>query len=389
MRLEISLKPEILCWARERVGLSIEGLAKKVGTKPEKVAEWEQTGRLSLAQAEKIAQKTYIPVGYLFFEELPEDQLPLTDFRTVGESEIGRPSANLIDVIYEALRRQEWYKDFMIGSGEPQLNFVGSLDPETPELENAHLIADLHGLSVDIRSGVATWEEALRLVIEQIENSGVLVMRNGIVGNNTHRKLDVKEFRGFAISDKYSPLIFINNRDAKPAQMFTLMHELVHIWLGLSGISKLEQTYALHSVEIERYCSTIAAEILVPTDDLKNRLYDFYDIYETMGSLTKYFKVSSLVILRRLFDLNYLDWDSFRELYQEEEQRFYKIRSKQKRGGGNFFLNQTVRISNRFAKALIESTLEGYTSYRDALRLLGVKKMSTFHKMAKYLGYNF
>jgi Zn-dependent peptidase ImmA (M78 family) len=123
-------------------------------------------------------------------------------------------------------------------------------------------------LDTDMRSDARNWEEALRLQVEGMEESGVLVMRSGIVGNNTHRQLSVEEFRGFALSDPYAPLVFINSRDSKGAQMFTLAHELVHIWLGVSGVSNLEATYAPNH-RIERFCNRVAAELLVPGVELR------------------------------------------------------------------------------------------------------------------------
>ncbi len=231
--ITVELEPAVLRWARERAGLTPDALAKKVGTSEERVADWEETGKLSLAQAEKLAQATYTPAGYLYLETPPEERLPVTDFRSLPGTEERKPSPDLLAVLDEALRRQDWFRDYLVALNEEPLDFVGALRESLPAMEAAARIRTRHALDASLRDAASNWEEALRLEIERIEESGVLVMRSGIVGSNTHRPLDVSEFRGFALADPYAPLVFLNSRDALAAQMFTLMHELVHIWMGV------------------------------------------------------------------------------------------------------------------------------------------------------------
>jgi Zn-dependent peptidase ImmA (M78 family) len=197
----------------------------------------------------------------------------------------------------------------------------------------------------------------------------------------------VDEFRGFALSDPYAPLIFINSRDSHAAQMFTLIHEVVHLWLGLSGVSNLTSTYA-PSARIEQFCNQVAAEVLVPIETLRTQLARVQDDAEPISLLVRYFKVSSLVILRRLKDLGEIDAATFRKLYKKEEARFALIKSKQQAsGGGNYYASKNVQVGRRFASALIGSTLEGRTTYREAYSLLGVKKTETFNNFARQLHF--
>lgn len=383
--MDITLQPRVLRWARERAALNEDVLAKKVGTKAERVADWEQTGHLSFSQAQKLAKATYTPFGYLYLPTPPEERLPIPDFRTVGGAGVRRPSPNLIDVLDDALQRQDWFRDYLIAYGEEPIAYVGSLSVTMPIAEAVAWVRQIVPFGVAARAEARTWEEALTLQIEQIESSGIVVMRSGIVRSNTHRPLSVDEFRGFALADQYAPLIFINGRDALAAQMFTLAHELVHIWAGVSGVSNLDNTYPVDRAE-ERFCNQVAAELLVPEAELRQQWPEARRQAQPVAWLLRQFKVSSLVVLRRLNDLALIDRDTFLRLYREEEDRFRAVAA-ERAGGGDFYRTQRTRSGRRFARALIESTLEGRTPYRDALRLLGISKVGTFHEFARQLDF--
>jgi Zn-dependent peptidase ImmA (M78 family) len=202
-------------------------------------------------------------------------------------------------------------------------------------------------------------------LIEEADDHGVLVIVSGIVGSNTHRKLDPQEFRGFALSDELAPVIFINGSDSKAAQIFTLAHELVHIWLGESAVDDPEMS-ATPSNPTERWCNEVAAEFLLPTAALQGISLDRDELTVELDRLARRFKVSTLVVLRRLFDAGYLTLPQYLAAYADERERILVImeeRSASGGGGGNFYNTQPVRVSKRFARALIESTLEGQTLY--------------------------
>jgi Zn-dependent peptidase ImmA (M78 family) len=383
--MKVTLVPQVLRWARERAGLSVRELAEKISAKPEQVRDWEQTGQLSFSRAEKLARVTHTPFGYLYLETPPEEKLPIPDFRTVAGKDVLRPSPDLLDVLSDALRRQDWFRDYLVAYGEEPLSFVGSVKLDQSPEEVAARIRDAIRLDTEVRSDARNWEEALRLQVEGMEESGVLVMRSGIVGNNTHRQLSVEEFRGFALSDPYAPLVFINSRDSKGAQMFTLAHELVHIWLGVSGVSNLEATYAPNH-RVERFCNRVAAELMVPAVELRAEWQTARAQPKPLAGLAQRFKVSSLVLLRRLRDLRFISQAQFERQYSDEEKRFEE-RTAQSAGGGDFYLTQRTRTGRRFAKALIESVLEGRTTYRDAFQLLGIRKIETFNEFVKEMNF--
>jgi Zn-dependent peptidase ImmA (M78 family) len=201
-----------------------------------------------------------------------------------------------------------------------------------------------------------------------------MVMCSGVVLNNNYRPLDPDEFRGFALSDSLAPLVFINGADTKAAQMFTLAHELAHIWLGQSAVSDA-QASILPEHDIERWCNNVAAELLVPLTALRQEYADGVNLRVELDRLARHFKVSTLVILRRIHDAGSLTREEFWREYEKELKRLLAIA---KGSGGNFYLTQAARVSKRFARALVISTLEGQTLHRDAFRMLGFAKFDTF-----------
>ncbi len=231
------------------------------------------------------------------------------------------------------------------------------------------------------RSGMSTWTDALRHFVEQAEKAGVMVMRSGIVKNNTRRPLDPNEFRGFALVDGLAPLVFINGKDTKAAQMFTLAHELAHIWLGEPGVSDIQAVTHTDQV-VERWCNKVAAELLVPLEEMKREFCTSALLNDEVSRLARVFKVSTLVILRRVHDAGRLTREQFWQVYSQE---LSKLKTTSKGSGGSFYPTQTARVGKRFARAVVISTWEGRSSFTEAFRLLGCKKMETFRNFGDSL----
>jgi Zn-dependent peptidase ImmA (M78 family) len=370
----------MLRWARERARLEPDALAHRFP----KLVDWErEVARPTFKQLEDFAKATHAPIGYLFLSNPPVESIPIPDFRTVENRRIGHPSPDLLETIYLCQQRQEWYRDYVRSLREEPLPFVGSATPESNVVQTAAEIRHSLGFSIEERRECRTWTEALRCFIEQADRLGVLVMINGVVGSNNHRKLNPDEFRGFAISDDLAPLVFINGTDTKSAQMFTLAHELAHIWLGQSALSDVEPV-SLPTDQVENWCNRVAAELLVPLAIFREHLRINEDLRGALDRLARHFKVSTLVVLRRIFDAGGLSREAFRRAYREELNR---LREFQKSGtGGDFYLTLGVRVGKRFARAIVASTLEGQTLHRDTFRLLGFSKLSTFRELADSLG---
>ena len=376
----VGVQPELLRWARERSGREVEYLHNRFP----KLEAWERGAALpTFKQLEDFAKATYTPIGYLFLQEPPVEELPVTDFRTVGDIEVHRPSPDLLETLYLCQQRQDWYRDEVRTSGELSLEFVGSLDTSVEVSLAGAGLRDALRFDVEQRRGLATWSEALRQFIEQAEFLGILVMVSGIVGSNTHRKLDPQEFRGFVLSDPLAPLVFINGADAKAAQMFTLAHEIAHLWLGESGVSN-SQAVSSPDHTVERWCNQVAAELLAPAEVVRDEFNPREELSAEVNRLARHFKVSTLVVLRRIHDVGGLNRDELWSAYQHEVGRLQDLQ--RSRGGGDAIKNVGPRVSKRLARAVVLSTLEGRTSYTESLRLLGVTKVSTFESVAESLG---
>ena len=350
-----------------------------------KLPEWESGKTLpTLRQLESFARKVHVPLGYLFLSHPPKESIPIPDFRTFAGKPVSRPSPNLLDTIYACQERQDWYRDFARINRHPHLPFIASLTTATAPAAAA---ANMRKTLRFTHRECATWTAALRLFMRQAEEVGILVMASGVVGSNNTRPLDPAEFRGFALSDPLAPLVFINNRDTKAAQIFTLAHELAHLWLGSTALSNISAKPATGLRREETWCNAVAAELLVPLSDLREELREGESIDATLSRLAKIFKVSTLVILRRLLDAGWLNHRDFNTAWQQEKERLQTLTSSPSgAGGGDFYNNTLSRVSRRFVRALVVSTLEGQTLYRDAFHMIGISRTETFNALGRKAG---
>ena len=375
----VEVEGTMLRWARERAGRTRESLTPKFAH----VADWE-TGELqpTLKQLEAFAKAVHVPIGYLFLREPPEESVPIPDFRTVANQPLGRASPDLLDMVYLCQQRQEWYRDDARQAGAQPLPFVGSLALGADVVRSAASIRAALGLDLEAQRRMSTWTDALRAFIEKADALGVLVMVSGVVGSNNRRPLDPEEFRGFALADPVAPLVFINGADTKAAQMFTLAHELAHLWLGESALSDARAAEA-PTQAVERWCNRVAAEMLIPLSVFSAVHDPEADLRVELDRLARRFKVSTLVVLRRMHDAGSLTGDAYWRAYNAEVERLQELPGG---SGGDFYLNLGARVSKRFARAVVSSTLEGRSSFTEAFRLLGFKKMSTFKQLSTSLG---
>lgn len=382
---EAFINPSILSWARERAGFGVDEIAEKLKIKPEQWLAWEQGEKNpSFGKAQEFARKTHIPFGYLYLNNPPEKEALLADLRTIGDHAIGTFSLDLEDSIRIALERQAWYRDYCLKNDKQPLSWLGSYSLDNKE---EALSKTITLLEENLNKRPKNFEDYYRHLIQKIENTGVLVMRNSVVGNNTHRPLNHDEFRGFAIADKYAPVIFINASDSPQAQIFTLMHEFAHLLIGESGVSDLSHK---NTRSVERFCNELAAEFLVPSEAFVNHWDKNAENWLTnLPVLADKFHVSRWIIARRALEHGFISaeryWQHYNKVLEQLKNEKKKLRDKS--GGPSFNRNIRVRYSKRLTEAVASEALSGRMLLRDAQYLIGVRPSNLKEFAQKELGY--
>ncbi|PTQ50772.1 MULTISPECIES: ImmA/IrrE family metallo-endopeptidase [Hydrogenibacillus] len=372
--VRVDVRPDLIRWAIKR-SQKREELYRKFRN----LSEWERgTVRPTLRQLEEFAKATATPFGYFFLPEPPEEVLPIPFFRTVERERVQKPSPDLLETIYTLERRQEWMHEYLIEKGYEPLPFVGSAVLSDDPVETAREMRRVLDLNEGWASRHRTWTGALRALQDAAENAGIVVSVNSVVGTNNFRRLDPEEFRGFVLIDEYVPFIFVNGADAKAAQMFTLAHELAHIWIGKSAVFDLRDLEPADD-PVERQCNRIAAEFLVPSEELKSYWPEARQEKSPLQAVARKFKVSEIVAARRALDLGLIDRETFFRFYRDSLGR--ERRAKREEDGGQYYYTQIRRLGRRFVETVVRAARAGDLLYHEAFRLTGIYG-DTFEKLA-------
>ena len=375
----VAVKPELLRWAIDRSGLSTDELLVKFP----RLEEWKTGDRMpTFRQLEQFARMTMTPFGVLFLDTPPREELPVPDFRTKNDQPLNRYSPNLLDTIRMMQQRQAWLREWLIEEGARPLDYVGMANPSLNVESLAQGIRHRLDLEADWAEGLESWEDALQTLRNAIERIGVVVFSNGVVGLNNHRPLDPEEFRGFVLCDPLAPVVFINDADTRSARIFTLAHELVHVWLGQDGVFNLDRMMPAKE-DTERYCNQVAAEFLMPAWKLTARWEEACGLEKPFHAVARWFKVSPVVAARRALDLNFITKPEFFRFYEQDREDWLKQKAEdpRKSAGGSFYATQNVRLGRRFSAAIVRAAREGRILYQEAFRLTGMKG-GTFHTYA-------
>lgn len=374
------ISPAVLDWVKCAIDIS---------TLPEKqqnqLLKWsEREDEPTFKELVEFSKKAKIPLGYLFLSQAPEEEIELIEFRTVNSSKFQTPSRDFIDTYYEMKTVQDWMMNYMEDAGEDDLPYPGYLKGCSNIGIIVNYIRDLLDLKADepIKASQSKVFNSLR---KKISDLGIMVMQNGVVGANTHRSLELDEFRGFALFDKKAPLIFINAKDSYAGRSFTLLHELVHILLGCSDLYNSFDGSKKHE---ESIANAVAAELLLPTEVFKEEWTRCYsgNAVNCIAKLSQYLGNSETVIARRALDQGYISQRLYKAVSQRVTEEFKKHKKEKRENGGNYYNTMHSRLDENFISTLAQSVETGETSYMEAFRLTNTNN-KTFHKILRDLEF--
>lgn len=375
-----NINPAMLSWARERSGIAMDLFARKCGTSEERLQQWEDGAHdITFNQAMTFADKAHVPFGYLYLATPPVETLPIPDLRTLQGKGVQRPSAELLDLLKIMLQRQEWYREYLQQQFMGPAKLSGRFSSQDSVMT---IVLDMRlKLGVNAHPTRGSWEDYYRELVQRIESAGVLVMRSSSLGHHS-RPFNVEEFRGFAITDDYAPIIFVNHADAPGARLFTLIHELCHIWIGQSGVS--DGGTATHLKE-EILCNAVAAEFLVPAEEFLTHWQAGYESWQdNLPHLEQHFHVSRWALARRALTLRLIDQQEY-ELFVHMQQKAFAQRDKGT-GSPGYYRTKNAQISTSFSRAVVSQALSGQLLLRDAGDLLDGMKPASIARFAKELG---
>lgn len=389
--VRMDIEPKVLNDAVSKSGRSIEGVNKRFNGAFERWINQER--KPTFNQLVELSKYLRIPFGYLLLKTPVTEELPLLDFRTIDSESIQNPSRELVDTIYDMERKQAWLREKLIEEGNDPLYYVGLFknEKDISHLQIAEEIRAAFSLDKQWYKNANSKQTTFALLRNSFSQFGVLIMQNGIALNNTHRALNLEEFRAFTLVDEYAPLIFLNSLDSNNGKTFSLLHEIVHILLGIDSLYNNDFKYRdKYTSSIEVLCNKVAGEIIVPTDifiENWNELPESkQNLYEKIESLAQNFKVSKIVVARKALDQNYINVSQYNEIGNlvQEEYEQSMIRKKRQQSGGNPVNNTLSRLDENFMRTLIASTEFGGTQYSEAYRLAGVSR-GVFEDVSKHL----
>jgi Zn-dependent peptidase ImmA (M78 family) len=386
-----NITPNVLRWARESARMPLEIAVGKIPRLTvEKLKEWEDgTSQPTIRQAQTLAKAYKRPFALFFLPEIPRDFLPLQDFRKKGAKALTTSS---IFIIREIQQKQAWLSDVYIDNNEPKLPFVGRFSISDSPLQVANDVLNTLGINP---SDYKT-ENPIREWINAAESKGIFISRSSFI--HSRLKLDSKELQGFVISDRYAPFVFINSDDWNAPQLFTLVHEIAHIWIAETGISNyIEHEFIdkenFHPIEI--FCNEVAANALIPSEIILNINPTIYQNAKDVYKIARTLGVSSFAFIIRALRLNLISNMVYQKLKREaeidylaflkrEEEKKSRQKERDKPSGPNYFFLQLNRNSRLFTQTVLDAFRGGFVEPTLASNLLNVQ-VNKFQKLEALL----
>ena len=386
------ITPNVLKWARESARMTEEIAATKVSVSKDKLKEWEEgKSQPTIRQAQTLAKAYKRPFALFFLPEIPRDFQPLQDFRKSGSKELTTSS---IFIIREIQQKQAWISDVYSENNEEKLPFVGKFSIEN----NPQVVANDILETLDINPSEYKTDNPIREWINAAERNGIFVSRTSFI--HSRMKLDSEELQGFAIADSYAPFVFINSDDWNAPQLFTLVHELAHIWIAATGISNgIEPEIANRDKfnAIELFCNKVAANALIPSEIVLNLDRTVFRNSQEIFKAAKTLGVSSFAFLVRALNLQLITTSEYNTLKkqaeieyltflkrEEEKKATLKLKQKEKPGGPNPYLLRLNKNSRLFTQVVLDALRGGFVQPTQASFLLGTPA-NNFHKLEAQL----
>ena len=373
--IRYEIKQTVLLWAIEESQKNMSDIESKFP----KINEWITGASMpTMKQIENLASYLKIPFGYMFLATPPKSNIMKAEFRSI-DNKLPDVSKNLKDTLLEMDRSQSWMSEFRQDLGWDKLDVITSFEIQTTNntttVEIAKLAKTLLGLEEEWYLKCSTHEQAYNFLREKLESVGILVMQNGTVGFDTHRKLDLNEFRAFMLYDDYAPLIFVNGTDSPAGKIFSLMHEYIHILYQQDDI--ISESSQVEIKQNERKINHIAAEILMPKEVIKAKWVELEDKEELVriDKISKLLKVSSYAVAVKLSEMKMIA-DHIVATIASQSRNIKRSKS-----GGDFYKTYFTKMSSSFLKSVISQTESGNLSYTYAFKLLGGIKGNVYNEI--------
>lgn len=384
------ITPNILKWARESARMTEETAAAKISVNVDKLKEWEEgISQPTIRQAQTLAKSYKRPFALFFLPEIPKDFQPLQDYRKSGSKSLSTAS---IFIIREIQQKQSWISEVNEENNEDKLSFVGKFTIN----DNPEIVADSILNTLGIIPANYKTDNPIKEWIDKAESNGIFISRTSFI--HSRLKLDSEEIQGFAIADTFAPFVFINSDDWNTPQLFTLVHELAHIWIAETGISndiepEIKNKDKFHPVEL--FCNEVAANALIPKNIINNLGKATFNNSKKVFNASKILGVSSFALLVRALNLDVISLDVYQKLKKEaeidynaflkrEDEKKVKQKEKAKKGGPNYFLLQLNRNSRLFTQIVLDSFRSGFIEPTQASNLLNVQ-INKFQKLEAQL----
>jgi Zn-dependent peptidase ImmA (M78 family)/DNA-binding XRE family transcriptional regulator len=384
------ITPNVLKWARDSAKMTEEIAAAKVSVSVDKLKEWEDgTSQPTIRQAQTLAKSYKRPFALFFLPDIPRDFQPLQDFRKSGSKSLTTSS---IFIIREIQQKQGWISDVYTENQEEKLPFVGRFNIN----DNPQKVAEDILQTLNINPLLYKTDNPIKEWIDAAETNGIFISRTSFI--HSRLKLDAEELQGFAIADKHAPFVFVNSDDWNAPQLFTLVHELAHIWIAETGISNevepnLKQKDTFHPVEL--FCNEVAANALMPQKIILNFDASLFQSSKDVFKIAKQLGVSSFALLVRALNLHIISFAIYNNLKQQADKDFAEYlrieaekkarqKEKEKPGGPNYFLLKLNRNSRLFTQTVLDAFRGGYIEPTLASNLLNVQ-VNKFQKLESQL----